>query len=786
LETFNFLNTPDPVPFDELIVMDLAREEGLLTPDYYPFRLLVNNANLGVHFFSVQPDEGLLRNARRIPGSLYSGNGASPDPATGISTLWRDASAWKKVTARLDVPGAMKDRTELERLLVALRDLPDVEFASFARDHLALDRFALFDALDVVFGGDQHDWDRNHKLYFDPYRARFEPVAWSFRGWSHRSALNRVENPLQLRLKAIPGYLLTRNRLVLELMDGVASVRALRARIAFLLGTLGPELAADPFWDAYHLLPPVDRYLRQMVRPMDEERQALVLEARFSTMERRERWLRRVLAEGGLRLDAGPAVGGARVDVVIDGHGGVRLEAVSAAWPQGCVPARWTVNADTDLDGTPAGGRDLGAAPGAGGEAWLGLELLPGLKLEPRPPDPREGDVVAVPEARRYSLFIDGGGCCPEVVHVRGVDLLTGAPLTRRVEVGTGTLPPVPEAACAETVPPGRPGHASAHPWCHPGDAAAPVRLGPGLVEISSTRVFSPGQRVEIRPGTTLRLGPGASLVVRGPLLAEGTAREPIRFEGDGWGGVALQGPATAGSRLAAWVVRGGSRPSWGLAVFPATVNLHDTRDIAVRGLVLSGSSPGTDALHVAYVSDLVLEELRVDRAGSDGLDLEFSAATIRGLTVVDPRDEALDLMGSEVILENAVLTGARGSGISAGEETRLRARRVLVDGAATGVLAKNASRVQLRDALLRRSDVAVDVRSSSVRYEGSSRVAGRHIHAADCRRGVVKDRPWEEGPALEAPPGDGELPKLREHLGMDTWEGLDAALAALREEVAP
>ena len=34
------------------------------------------------------------------------------------------------------------------------------------RNLLDIEKLALFDALDVVFGGDQHDYLSNHKLYF--------------------------------------------------------------------------------------------------------------------------------------------------------------------------------------------------------------------------------------------------------------------------------------------------------------------------------------------------------------------------------------------------------------------------------------------------------------------------------------------------------------------------------------------------------------------------------------------------------------------------------------------
>jgi len=49
------------------------------------------------------------------------------------------------------------------------------EFADYAASEIDLERYAVFDALDVVFGGNDHDYFSNHKLYFDPYAASSSP-----------------------------------------------------------------------------------------------------------------------------------------------------------------------------------------------------------------------------------------------------------------------------------------------------------------------------------------------------------------------------------------------------------------------------------------------------------------------------------------------------------------------------------------------------------------------------------------------------------------------------------
>jgi len=790
LATFNFINTPDPMPFDELIVMDLAREQGLLTPVYHPFRLLLNNTPMGIHFFSAQPDEGLLRNSLRIPGSMYSGNGAPADEETGVSLLWRDAKHWKKVAARLGVKGAMKDRSELDLLLEMIAEATDVEFAAFAKDHLDLARFAAFDALDVVFGGNQHDFDQNHKLYFDPYKARFEPVVWNFRGWDHRRSVNRTENPLQLRLKGIPGYLLLRNRIVLRLLDGECAAEALRRRVEGVLEDLAPAQRADPYWDAYHVLPRMDRYHRQLVRPMDEARQTLVLEARYHRMAQRAAFLRSELIAVDLLVavhSLPDAAGVAAVDLLVSGHGGVRVTGFTPIWPDGCRPARWSLSADTDLDGTPAGDRDLGQAAG-GAEAWLGLELLSGAVLEPRPPNRRRGAVRLADQARRYRFFIDGGDCAAEGVRVRGIDLLTEEELVREGTLSDASSPPEDEVSpCRSPVAPLTAGAVSAHPWCFPEEPVGVVRLGPGTVEVPETRIYRAGQRVEIRPGTTLRMGPGASLVFQGPVIAEGTEAAGIRVEGTGWGGLALQGPGTAGSRLAFFRIINGGIPAWGLGVYPGTLDVHDTQDVMIRDLRISGSRGAEDALHAAYVDGLVLDGVRIDAPPSDGLDLEFCQGRVRGLTVLDAGDEAIDLMGGRITVEDAVLAGAGGAVISVGEESRLKLRTALLSGGKHGLLVKNAGRAGLRDVLIHNAGTAVELRHRSARYDGDCRVKEKRARAAGSGA-VVTDTPWRgDGFSLGCAPGDDDLADLRDRvLRVSTWDDLDSRLQSLRDEAAP
>jgi hypothetical protein len=827
---FNLVNTVDPLPFSEQLVLDISRERGLLTPDYYPVRLQLNRALLGVYFLSTQPDEGLLRNARRIPGSLFSGSKAPMDPKTGVSALWKSASHWKKVATRDGEKG--KDFTLLERLLDVVNNASQADFVAFARDHLDIEKFALMDALDVVFGSNSHDFHQDHKLYFDPYKARFEPIAWNFGGWRNPSVFNRTENPLLLRLKDLPAYRTLRNQLVHELISKDCSPESIRERARAIFSEISAEQAVDPFWDAYRLLPGISRYHRQMVRPMDQERQELVFESKMGTYERRVLFLRQELDRMGLSaaIENPTGAGGAiHLVLTVDGNAGYRIDALETLWPDGCrVQDEWEPVADTNLSGTWEPGTDLPV------DSLSTRMLYPGNRLIDRVPHhSSRGNVRALPSPRSYRFFLPTARCFPTMLAVEAVNGATQTSVEIRIPfigspddttVGDGASrapahhPLAPAAANDTTVGDGArvrererandgqaqpdasgcadtfaalPGHESVHPWCGLGLLglpAEPIVLGPGKVKVKETTVYPLGTTVVIRPGTTFRMSKKASLVFRGKVVAEGTAEAPIVFSAKSkkkrWGGIALVGAAAAGSRFSHVRVSGGTRPKWQLAYFPGTMNIHDTSDITVVNCSFEHNARADDALHVAYVTDIRVRGTTFRDCASDAIDLEFSTGELSGISVVGAGDDCVDLMGSTILVQGGRLVDCGGNAVSAGEETMVSVRETLVAGAQTGVLAKNASRVKLEESLILGSGTGARVLLRSARYGGKSRLEASPFCVFDT------------GTPLEAPDGGAEdlvkcgeslsgdlLSKLRgEVLGLASWHDVDRLLEELRD----
>jgi hypothetical protein len=742
-DTIGLLNTVSPMPFSEQIILDIAREEGLLTPDYYPINLKLNQAPMGVHFLQTQPDEGLIRNGRRIPGGLFSGSKAPIDSRTGVSSLWQNVSHWKKVaTSQTE---KLKDYHRLEELLEVVNVGDQERFARFAERHLDLERLALLDALDVVFGNDQHDFHQDHKFYFDPYRARFEPIAWGFGRWRNPNRLNRTDNPLLLRLKELPGYRSLRNHTVQRLLDGPCSSAAIRERAEALFARLRGAQLTDPFWDAYRLLPGLGRYYRQMVRPMDVERQAIVFE---TIMERYGRRVEHVLGElqrPGLSA-AWELVGEGRwqatLEVTVAGQSGYRLDSVQAHAESGCRETAWRYRLDRNLSGSPEGSEPLLVDHRP--------MVEPGNELEARGQvHPERGAVRAVLRPQRYRVFVEGD-CVPEKVTIIGTPLIGGEAV--RFEAALGKLDAAPIACDASYAM--APGQIARHPWCKPYVGPEVVELGPGKVKVKEDREYGPETTVRIRPGTTLALGKRVSLVFRGKVLAEGTADEPILFteRKKRYGGIVLQGPGTAGSRFRHVRFEKGRHPKWGLGAYPGLLNIHDTKDILLEHCEFGPNRGADDVLHVAYVTELSMEDVRFEVSASDALDVEFSEGTLSGVVVDEAGDECLDLMGSRLNVRDSRFANCGGSAISAGEESRVNLVDSYLGGGKTGLLVKNGSRALVDGVLFHNLKVAVQVQVVSDRYEKRSKLKGDELLVLDCEQAIASDKPMKKQPLVRIP----------------------------------
>ena len=122
---------------------ELARDLGLISPDFYPVRTFINGQYMGVYTFLSHVDESLLRKNKRMPGSIYAGDGAKI--TEGMSELWFKQSNWKKIAARN--AEQKNNREDILYFLEAATKFSNIEFNTFVNSMINKDREFQYDQI---------------------------------------------------------------------------------------------------------------------------------------------------------------------------------------------------------------------------------------------------------------------------------------------------------------------------------------------------------------------------------------------------------------------------------------------------------------------------------------------------------------------------------------------------------------------------------------------------------------------------------------------------------------
>ncbi|MEM7518716.1 MAG: right-handed parallel beta-helix repeat-containing protein, partial [Planctomycetota bacterium] len=227
---------------------------------------------------------------------------------------------------------------------------------------------------------------------------------------------------------------------------------------------------------------------------------------------------------------------------------------------------------------------------------------------------------------------------------------------------------------------------------------------------------------VIIAPGTTLRMGPGASIIFEGQLLARGTKAEPIRVlpkdEGQlPWGVLAVRGEGANQSTISFVEMTYGSGLKTVPAEFSAMLSIHDAKDVLVEDCVFTDSQVVDDMVHAVY-STIRFERCKFVRSLMDALDIDISEAVVADCEFIESGNDSLDLMTSTVVAYDITTVRSGDKGVSVGEDTTaLLLRCSLLDGN-IGVEMKDRSRATFLNCLLRGNEIGINAYKKNWRYD--------------------------------------------------------------------
>jgi len=297
-------------------------------------------------------------------------------------------------------------------------------------------------------------------------------------------------------------------------------------------------------------------------------------------------------------------------------------------------------------------------------------------------------------------------------------DLSTNVKMLATAALGAGALPvPTIRASRLE----------DAYPVLRATDKPHVYSFRDSSVVLDKNLVLPKGVTLNIIPGTTIKLGPGVSIISYGKIIAKGSENKPILFvakeKEKPWGSLAIL-QEEGGAELEHCKFDFGSGAHYGGAYFSGMVSVHYA-DALISNCEFRNASKanGDDGLNIKYGYAKITHSLFVNNA-MDGLDLDFVRD---GSIVVDSvfensGDDNLDISGSKLLLikKNKIKYASKGKGVSVGEGADVLISNCAIDSSVFGVAVKDASFVTIRDSVISGNRVGVAAYNKKELYGGA------------------------------------------------------------------
>lgn len=709
----NLTNPEDRAMVSNFMGDELARRLGVLSFDSRFARVFINGLFYGVYQLTLHEDEGFLLAQVRVPGPLYIGDNLQ-DP-------WRSETF--EVRGDTDV---LHGFDPMEKLVGAIYHPLGPERYARLWGILSQKQYAQWMAATNLTGGTHTDSFHNHLYYFDPRMGKLEPamVDAAGHGMFHyvlgrkqlsqgfepdpTIPINEPREPLKDSALRDPRFYHARNVALFDAMAGSASAADQHRLLDRVYRDIDPDVYADrrkaglraTFAGSYRVPYSNAQY----------EAEKLLL---YDWIVGRENFLRGELARTTVSVkvaDAG-ARGKSLVLVRVDGHSAAQFE-LSSVTPE--------ASADVSFDGSFA--RTVGDKP---------LLLYPGLtenngELHRFVRVYRIPDHVLEPAAQSYLFEVATGDAdsLSEALRTAFRNAVTGEDLTPAIQRVRAIDP--------KAIPYNE---TSVHAWRFPQEPTGTTVLGPGSVTLSTDLVIGPQQDLIVQPGTRLQLGPGVSIISRGPTHFKGTAAAAVTIErlfpDEPWGSIAVIGSAANGSSFSYVRASGGSSGGQAHRFVAGMVAAYGVSDFRMEESRLGGNVGSDDLLHIVY-GNFDLKNMSFVDCFADCIDIDLGVGSIGGAEIRNAGNDGIDLMLSEVSVSDLVVVAAGDKGISIGERSQLTAKNLEISGAVNGVAVKDRSTLDLSTARFSANETAIAVFAKNWRYGGPGRVRARAITFLD------------------------------------------------------
>ncbi len=247
------------------------------------------------------------------------------------------------------------------------------------------------------------------------------------------------------------------------------------------------------------------------------------------------------------------------------------------------------------------------------------------------------------------------------------------------------------------------------------------IKTFSGTVNISNDLIIN--DIVKILPGTIFKLTEGSSLIFNKQVIAEGTSNKPIIFmklndNNKPWGTIAIHGKEASNSVLKNLIIKGGSGDKIDNITYVSMLSLHDTENIRLENLTLSGNFIYDDMLHIIYCNKITIENSIFESSKFDSIDIDISKnIKISNIKIKNSGNDAIDTMESDVNIYNSFLYNSKDKGISAGENSNVKVIKTILKDNNVGLASKDNSFVMVSNSVFDSNNFQLEAYSKNLQY---------------------------------------------------------------------
>ena len=197
---------------------------------------------------------------------------------------------------------------------------------------------------------------------------------------------------------------------------------------------------------------------------------------------------------------------------------------------------------------------------------------------------------------------------------------------------------------------------------------------------------------VKAHPGLILDIKKDAMIFSKSPLEFVGTAEKPITIRSSG---PSAQGVAVLNARkesiLKHVYFKGLSNPTHQMWDLTGAVTFYQS-PVTIDHCVFSDNK-SEDALNIIR-SSFLLKNSHFENAYSDVIDIDFSSGSMQDITIYQAGNDGIDVSGSQVELKDIQIDGAGDKAISAGEDSHIIGRNIVIKNSEIALASKDNSSI--------------------------------------------------------------------------------------------